>query len=136
MLGLHGVDEVQWPVRSANLSFTRAASFQFGDTRTNKYDVQRCLDGVVVPRHRCPSSHFQYGLLTIRVPARGDLNHRGLCFRMRWFNWLGLLMLIVGAAISEAVFFAASVEFDSLWYISIAYVVVAAALFIWGSWKT
>lgn len=53
--------------------------------------------------------------------------------RMRWFNWLGLLMLIVGAAISEAVFFAASVKFDSLWYISIAYVIVAAVLFLWGS---
>ncbi|MDR4468684.1 MAG: hypothetical protein MRJ68_10350 [Nitrospira sp.] len=45
---------------------------------------------------------------------------------MRWFNWIGLMMLIVGAAISEAVFFAASVEFESLWYISIAYVVVVA----------
>jgi hypothetical protein len=53
--------------------------------------------------------------------------------RMRWFNWLGLLMLIVGAAISEAVFFAASVEFEFLWYISIAYVVVAAILFLWPS---
>lgn len=53
--------------------------------------------------------------------------------RMRWFNWLGLLMLIVGAAISEAVFFAASVKFDSLWYISIAYVIVAAVLFLWSS---
>ena len=53
--------------------------------------------------------------------------------RMRWFNWLGLLMLIVGAAISEVVFFAASVEFESLWYISIAYVVVAAILFLWPS---
>jgi hypothetical protein len=42
-------------------------------------------------------------------------------------------MLIIGAAISEAVFFAASVEFDSLWYIAAAYVVVAAALFLWGS---
>lgn len=53
--------------------------------------------------------------------------------RMRWFNWLGLLMLIVGAAISEAVFFAASVKFESLWYVSIAYVIVAAVLFIWPS---
>lgn len=42
-------------------------------------------------------------------------------------------MLIVGAAISEVVFFAASVEFESLWYISIAYVVVAAILFLWPS---
>ena len=53
--------------------------------------------------------------------------------KMRWFNWLGLLMLIVGAIISEAVFFAASVKFDFLWYIAAAYVVVAAALFLWGS---
>jgi len=53
--------------------------------------------------------------------------------RMRWFNWLGLLMLIVGAAISEAVFFAASVEFESLWAISIGYVIVAAVLFLWPS---
>ncbi len=53
--------------------------------------------------------------------------------RMRWFNWLGLLMLIVGGLISEAVFFAASVEFNFLWYIAGAYVVVAAALFLWGS---
>ncbi len=53
--------------------------------------------------------------------------------RMRWFNWLGLLMLIVGAMISEAVFFAASVEFDFLWSIAGAYVVVAAALFLWPS---
>lgn len=52
--------------------------------------------------------------------------------RMRWFNWLGLLMLVVGTIISEAVFFAASVEFDFLWYIAGAYVVVAAALFLWG----
>jgi hypothetical protein len=53
--------------------------------------------------------------------------------RMRWFNWLGLLMLIVAGPISEAVFFAASVKFDFLWYIAGAYVVVAAALFLWGS---
>ena len=42
-------------------------------------------------------------------------------------------MLIVGAIISEAVFFAASVKFDSLWYISVAYVVIAAVLFLWSS---
>ncbi|MGE0644406.1 MAG: hypothetical protein AB7P24_12100 [Nitrospira sp.] len=53
--------------------------------------------------------------------------------RMRWFNWLGILMLLVGAAISEAVFFAASDKFESLWYISIAYVIVSAVLFLWPS---
>lgn len=42
-------------------------------------------------------------------------------------------MIIAGAAISEAIFFAASVEFESLWYISIAYLVVAAILFLWPS---
>ncbi len=50
---------------------------------------------------------------------------------MRWFNWVGLLMLIFGAIISEAVFVAASIEFNSLWYIALAYLVVAAALFLW-----
>jgi hypothetical protein len=50
---------------------------------------------------------------------------------MRWFNWVGLLMLIFGGVISEAVFVAASLEFNFLWYIAIAYLVVAAALFLW-----
>lgn len=50
---------------------------------------------------------------------------------MRWFNWVGLLMLIFGAAISEAVFLAASIEFDFLWYIAFAYLVAAAVLFLW-----
>jgi len=50
---------------------------------------------------------------------------------MRWFNWIGLLMLIFGAVISEAVFVAASIEFNSLWYIALAYVIVAAVLFVW-----
>lgn len=50
---------------------------------------------------------------------------------MRWFNWVGLMMLILGGIISEAVFVAASIEFNSLWYIAIAYLVLAAALFLW-----
>jgi hypothetical protein len=40
-------------------------------------------------------------------------------------------MLIFGAVISEAVFVAASLEFNSLWYIALAYVIVAAVLFVW-----
>lgn len=50
---------------------------------------------------------------------------------MRWFNWIGLLMLIFGAVISEAVFVAAWLEFNFLWYIALAYVIVAAVLFVW-----
>jgi len=49
----------------------------------------------------------------------------------RWYNWIGLAMLMVGAAVSEPVFLAADVQFPALWFIAAVYFLVAAGLVIW-----
>ncbi|MBH0179989.1 MAG: hypothetical protein HP491_19540 [Nitrospira sp.] len=52
---------------------------------------------------------------------------------MRWFNWVGMLMLVLGLAINEAVFFYVWTDFHILWAIGLgSYFVVALGLSLWG----
>lgn len=52
---------------------------------------------------------------------------------MRWFNWVGILMLVLGLAINEALFFYAWTDFNIMWVIGLgSYFVVALGLCLWG----
>ena len=49
----------------------------------------------------------------------------------RWFNWVGLGMLIFGAAISAPVILVADFKFSILWFIAAVYLLIAAGLVLW-----
>ena len=52
---------------------------------------------------------------------------------MRWFNWVGILMLVLGLGINEAVFFSAWSDFTFMWVIGVgSYFIVALGLSLWG----
>jgi hypothetical protein len=51
---------------------------------------------------------------------------------MCWFNWVGILMLLLGLAINEWVFLTAWYDFNIMWGIGIgSYYAVALGLSMW-----
>ncbi len=54
----------------------------------------------------------------------------------RWYNWLGLTMLLFGGLISEPVFLEADSGVSILWLIAAAWVVVGAILVLWQGPET
>ncbi len=54
----------------------------------------------------------------------------------RWYNWIGLAMLIVGAALSEPVFLVADYQFSILWLLAALYFLIAAGLVLWEGPET
>jgi hypothetical protein len=55
---------------------------------------------------------------------------------MRWFNWVGIVMMVLGLAINEALFFAAWSDFNMTWAIGLgSYFVIALGLSLWGGPK-
>ena len=49
----------------------------------------------------------------------------------RWYNWVGLGMLIIAGLISEPVFLAADSGFSILWLIAAAWAMVGVILVLW-----
>lgn len=49
----------------------------------------------------------------------------------RWYNWIGLAMLIFGGLISEPVFLEADSGVSSLWLIAATWLMVGAVLVLW-----
>ena len=49
----------------------------------------------------------------------------------RWYNWVGLVMLILAGLISEPVFLAADSGFSGLWLVAAAWAMVGAILVLW-----
>lgn len=49
----------------------------------------------------------------------------------RWYNWIGLTMLIFGGLISEPVFLVADYQFSILWFVAAVYFLIAAGLVLW-----
>jgi hypothetical protein len=49
----------------------------------------------------------------------------------RWYNWIGLAMLIILGLISEPVFLAADTSFSVLWLIAAAWAMIGVVLILW-----
>ena len=49
----------------------------------------------------------------------------------RWYNWIGLAMLLFGGLISEPVFLEADSGVSSLWFIAAVWLMVGAVLVLW-----
>lgn len=49
----------------------------------------------------------------------------------RWYNWIGLAMLIFGGLISEPVFLAADSAFSVLWLVAAVWAMIGVVLILW-----
>ncbi|MBM4139575.1 MAG: hypothetical protein FJ244_08940 [Nitrospira sp.] len=50
---------------------------------------------------------------------------------LRWYNWIGLVMLMIAGLIFELVFLAADTSFSVLWLITAAWAITGVILVLW-----